>query len=326
MRVYRQTYEIPEELTAVNVMQMVFGNKGDDCATGVCFSRDPSTGERGICGEFLVNAQGEDVVAGIRLPRSLDDMRDLFPWPRSPSSSRRSIGSSGTRDVQDIEFTVEQGRLYLLQTRSAKRTAAAAVRAAVAMVGEGLRPRRRYFAHRPRLQIDHLLHPMIDPGAAFDVVAKGLPRRRGPRPAMPLRCGHREARAGEGEDVILVRWETSPDDIHGLIAAKGILTGTRRHRLPRCARRARMGKPCVAGCSDLTIDLESRVASIAGRRVAEGDVITVDGGTGSMTRPGRARSGTAERGSRDSSRLGRRRPAPGSARERRHAGRRDESA
>ena len=283
-RVYRQTYEISDELgTAVNVMQMVFGNKGDDCATGVCFSRDPSTGERGLCGEFLVNAQGEDVVAGIRLPRPLDDMRGLFPAAFAELEQTVERLEQHYRDVQDIEFTVEQGRLYLLQTRSAKRTAAAAVRAAVAMVGEGLLERDDAIARIDPAQIDHLLHPMIDPGATYDVAARGLAASPGAASGQVVfDADTAEARAHEGKDVILVRWETSPDDIHGLIAAKGILTahgGIASH----AALVARgMGKPCVAGCSDLTIDLDSGVATIAGHNVAEGDVITVDGGTGSV--------------------------------------------
>ena len=283
-RVYRQTYEIPDDLgTAVNVMQMVFGNKGDDCATGVCFSRDPSTGERGLCGEFLVNAQGEDVVAGIRLPRPLDDMCGLFPAAFAELEQTVDRLERHYRDVQDIEFTVEQGRLYLLQTRSAKRTAAAAVRAAVAMVGEGLLDRDDAIARIDPAQIDHLLHPMIDPGATYDVAARGLAASPGAASGRAVfDADTAEERAREGEDVILVRWETSPDDIHGLIAAKGILTahgGIASH----AALVARgMGKPCVAGCSALTIDMERRVATIAGHALAEGELITVDGGTGGV--------------------------------------------
>ena len=283
-RVYRQTYEIPDDLgTAVNVMQMVFGNKGADCATGVCFSRDPSTGERGLCGEFLVNAQGEDVVAGIRLPQPLDEMRSLFPAAFDELERTVERLERHYRDMQDIEFTVEQGRLYLLQTRSAKRTAAAAVKAAVAMVEEGLLSRDDAVARIDPAQLDHLLHPMLDPGATYDVVARGLAASPGAASGRAVfDADTAEARAGAGEDVILVRWETSPDDIHGLIAAKGILTahgGIASH----AALVARgMGKPCVAGCSELTIDLEGRVATIAGQAVAEGDLITVDGGTGSV--------------------------------------------
>ena len=283
-RVYRQTYEIPDDLgTAVNVMQMVFGNKGDDCATGVCFSRDPSTGERGICGEFLVNAQGEDVVAGIRLPRPLDDMRGLFPAAFGELEQTVDRLERHYRDVQDIEFTIEQGRLYLLQTRSAKRTAAAAVKTAVAMTGEGLLSRTDAVARIDPEQLDHLLHPMIDPGATYDVVATGLAASPGAASGSAVfDADTAEARGRAGEDVILVRWETSPDDIHGLIAAKGVLTahgGIASH----AALVARgMGKPCVAGCADLTIDMGSRLARINGRTIAEGDVITLDGGTGSV--------------------------------------------
>ena len=283
-RVYRHTYEIPDDLgTAVNVMQMVFGNKGDDCATGVCFSRDPSTGERGICGEFLVNAQGEDVVAGIRLPQPLDEMRALFPAAFAELERTVERLERHYRDVQDIEFTVEQGRLYLLQTRSAKRTAAAAVRAAVAMVEEGLLSDEDAIARIDPAQLEHLLHPMLDPGATYDVVATGLAASPGAASGRAVfDADTAEAHAQAGEDVVLVRWETSPDDIHGLIAAKGILTahgGIASH----AALVARgMGKPCVAGCSELTIDMERRVATIAGHALAEGDLVTVDGGTGSV--------------------------------------------
>jgi pyruvate,orthophosphate dikinase len=174
-RVYRQTYEIPDELgTAVNVMQMVFGNKGDDCGTGVCFSRDPSTGERGLAGEFLVNAQGEDVVAGIRHPEPLDRMHSLFPAAYEQLERTVARLEQHYRDVQDVEFTIEEGSLYILQTRSAKRTAAAAVKAAVAMVGEGLLTREEALVRIDPAQLDHLLHPTIDRHAAFEVVARGL--------------------------------------------------------------------------------------------------------------------------------------------------------
>ena len=266
-RVYRHTYEIPEDLgTAVNVMQMVFGNKGDDCGTGVCFSRDPSTGERGICGEFLLNAQGEDVVAGIRHPVPLEELRAFFPAAFDQLEQTVERLERHYRDVQDIEFTVEQGRLYLLQTRSAKRTAAAAVKAAVAMVEEGLLSRDEAIGRIDPAQLDHLLHPTLDRRASYEVVASGLAASPGAASATPSSTRTPPKRAGVGEDVILVRWETSPDDIHGLIAAKGILTahgGIASH----AALVARgMGKPCVAGCGDLTIDLERRVATIGGHR------------------------------------------------------------
>ena len=282
--VYRQTYGIPDDLgTAVNVMQMVFGNRGEDCATGVCFSRDPSTGKQGLCGEFLVNAQGEDVVAGIRMPRALDEMRPLFPAAFTELEATVTRLERHYRDVQDIEFTVERGRLFLLQTRSAKRTAAAAVRAAVEMVDEGLLSREDAVARIDPAQLDHLLHPTLDPAGAYEVVATGLAASPG------AACGYAvfdadtaAARSQAGDDVILVRWETSPDDIHGLVAARGVLTahgGIASH----AALVARgMGKPCVAGCADLTIDLDRRVATIGGRRLAEGDMIALDGASGSV--------------------------------------------
>jgi pyruvate, orthophosphate dikinase len=283
-RVYRQAYGISDDLgTAVNVMQMVFGNKGEDCATGVGFSRDPSTGEPGLCGEFLVNAQGEDVVAGIRSPWPLDHMAQLFPAAFTELEQTVDRLERHYRDVQDVEFTIEEGRLYLLQTRSAKRTAAAAVRAAVGMVGEGLITRAEAIARIDPGQLDHLLHPTLDPQAAYEVVARGLAASPGAASGhVVLDADTAEERGRAGEDVILVRWETSPDDIHGLVAAKGVLTahgGIASH----AALVARgMGKPCVAGCDDLAIDLELRLASIAGHSVAEGDVITVDGSTGSV--------------------------------------------
>ncbi len=282
-RVYRQEYEIADDLgTAVNVMQMVFGNKGDDCGTGVCFSRDPSTGEPGICGEFLVNAQGEDVVAGIRLPLPLEDMRGLFPAAFDQLEQTVEQLERHYRDVQDIEFTVEQGRLYLLQTRSAKRTAAASVKTAVAMVEEGLLSRDDAIGRIDPAQLDHLLHPMLDPRSTYEVVAKGLAASPGAAVGHAVFDADTAEARGQTEDVILVRWETSPDDIHGMIAAKGIFTahgGIASH----AALVARgMGKPCVAGCADLTIDMERRIATIGGHAVAEGDVITLDGGSGSV--------------------------------------------
>jgi len=282
-RVYRQTYEIPDDLgTAVNVMRMVFGNKGENCGTGVCFSRDPSTGEPGLCGEFLVNAQGEDVVAGIRRPVPLEQMRKLFPEQFAALEHMVAQLERHYRDVQDVEFTIEDGRLYLLQTRSAKRTAAASVKAAVAMVDEGLLTRAEAIARIDPGQLDHLLHPGLDPRARYDVVACGLAASPGAASGRAVFDADTAAERSAVEDVILVRWETSPDDIHGLIAAKGILTahgGIASH----AALVARgMGKPCVAGCGELTIDLERRVATIAGHELAEGDVLTVDGSTGSV--------------------------------------------
>jgi pyruvate,orthophosphate dikinase len=283
-RVYRRTYGIPDNLgTAVNVMQMVFGNKGGDCGTGVCFSRDPSTGAAGLCGEFLTNAQGEDVVAGIRHPVELGRMRPLFPQAYDELERTVSMLERRYRDVQDVEFTVEHGRLFVLQTRSAKRTAAAAVKAAVDMVDERLLTREEAVGRIDPAQIDHLLHPTLAPDARFDVVATGLAASPGAASGVAVFDADTAAERGAaGEAVILVRAETSPDDIHGLVAAKGVLTahgGIASH----AALVARgLGKPCVAGCAALAIDLERRTAAIAGRTLAEGDVVTLDGGTGSV--------------------------------------------
>jgi pyruvate,orthophosphate dikinase len=264
-------------------MQMVFGNRGEDCGTGVCFSRDPSTGKRGLCGEFLTNAQGEDVVAGIRSPLPLEQMRPLFPAAFGELEQTVAGLEGHYRDVQDVEFTIEEGRLYVLQTRSAKRTAAAAVRAAVEMVAEGLLTRDEAIGRIDPAQIDHLLHPRLAADAIVDAVARGLAASPGAASGQAVFDAETAAaRGADGEDVILVRWETSPDDIHGLVAARGILTahgGIASH----AALVARgLGKPCVAGCADLTIDLDRRVATIGGHAVSEGDVITVDGGTGSV--------------------------------------------
>ena len=253
-------------------MQMVFGNKGDDCGTGVCFSRDPSTGERGICGEFLLNAQGEDVVAGIRHPVPLAEMRAFFPAAFEQLEQTVERLERHYRDVQDIEFTVEQGRLYLLQTRSAKRTAAAAVkRRGRDGRGGAAEPRRGDREDRPGAT-----RPSSPPHTRSARVVRGRRQQVSlPHPAPPSGHAVFDADTAEDarrrrEDVILVRWETSPDDIHGLIAAKGILTahgGIASH----AALVARgMGKPCVAGCPDLTIDLERRVATIGGHRSPRG--------------------------------------------------------
>ena len=280
--VYRKTYGISDDLgTAVNVMQMVFGNKGESCGTGVCFSRDPSTGAKGLCGEFLENAQGEDVVAGIRHPEPLDYMRQRFPTAYSELEHIVHHLERHYRDVQDVEFTLDDGTLYLLQTRSAKRTAAAAVNSAVAMVAEGLLTREDALVRIKPAQLDHLLHPTLDPSAELDLLAHGLAASPGAASGhVVFDADTAAARGAAGDDVILVRWETSPDDIHGLVAAKGFLTahgGIASH----AALVARgLGKPCVAGCDALAIDLDARVATIGGRTVAEDAVITLDGGTG----------------------------------------------
>jgi pyruvate,orthophosphate dikinase len=280
-KVYRRAHGIPDDLgTAVNVVQMVFGNKGDDCATGVCFTRDPSTGEQGVYGEFLVNAQGEDVVAGIRTPEPLEAMRSRLPdaYDQLLETMRRL--EVHYRDMQDIEFTVEQGRLFLLQTRAAKRTAAAALKAAVEMVEEGLISHEDAVARIDPAQLDQLLHPMLDPRASYDIAATGLNASPGAASGKIVFDADTAAARGEHESVILVRWETTPDDIHGMIAAKGILTvhGGMTSHAAVVARG--MGKPCVAGCEGLSIDLGTRTATIGETRLNEGDELTIDGGTG----------------------------------------------
>jgi pyruvate,orthophosphate dikinase len=280
-RVYRQQYEIPDDLgTAVNVMQMVFGNKGASSGTGVCFSRDPSTGRRGLSGEFLTNAQGEDVVAGIRHPEPIERMRDEFPEPYARLEETVTELERHYRDVQDVEFTIEEGRLYILQTRSAKRTAAAAVAVAVAMVEEGLLTREEALARVEPAQLDHLLHPTLDPTAPVEAVATGLAASPGAASGAVVFDADTAAERGAHEAVILVRGETSPDDIHGLIAARGILTA-RGGIASHAALVARgMGKPCVAGCEAVVIDAEGRTATIGGHEVREGDILTIDGGSG----------------------------------------------
>ena len=283
-RVYRHTYGIPDDLgTAVNVMQMVFGNRGARSCTGVCFSRDPSTGARALIGEFLVNAQGEDVVAGTRHPESLERMRERFPVAYAELESVVDRLERHYRDIQDIEFTVEEDRLYLLQTRSAKRTAAAAVASAVAMADERLITEAEALMRLDAAQLDQLLHPALDPKARLDVLAHGLAASPGAASGRIVFDAATAAAAGAaGEDVILVRWETSPDDIHGLVAARGILTahgGIASH----AALVARgLGKPCVASCEALAIDLERRSATIGGRPVDEETVITIDGTSGTV--------------------------------------------
>jgi pyruvate,orthophosphate dikinase len=281
-QVYRRANGIPDDLgTAVNVVQMVFGNKGDDSGTGVCFTRDPSTGEAGIWGEFLVNAQGEDVVAGIRTPEPLERMRDRLPEAYNELAETIRRLEEHYREMQDIEFTVEEGRLYILQTRTGKRTAVAALRIAVDMVEEGLISREEAIARIEAAQLDQLLHPMIDPRAEYEVVARGLNASPGAAQGrIALDAATAEERGRAGEAVILVRRETTPDDIHGLIHARGVLTAHGGMTSHAAVVARGMGKPCVAGCEALSIDTSARTIAIAGHELREGDAITIDGGAG----------------------------------------------
>ena len=281
-QVYRRTYSIPDDIgTAVNVVQMVFGNKGDRSATGVCFTRDPSTGESGLYGEYLVNAQGEDVVAGIRTPQPVEEMRARLPEAFDQLIDTMHRLEQHYRDMQDIEFTIEEGTLYLLQTRSAKRTAAAALRAAADMTTEGLISREEAVARIDPAALDQLLHPMIDPNAEVEVAARGLNASPGAAcGAIVLDADTAEERGKGGEAVILVGWETTPDDIHGMIQSRGVLTAHGGMTSHAAVVARGMGKPCVAGCEGLEIDMDARTVRIGGQELREGDTITIDGGTG----------------------------------------------
>jgi pyruvate,orthophosphate dikinase len=281
---YRRYNKIPHDLgTAVNVVQMVFGNKGDESGTGVAFTRDPSTGEQGLYGEFLADAQGEDVVAGIRTPEPVAKMKERLPEAFDDLVETMRRLEEHYRDMQDIEFTVDDGKLYLLQTRSAKRTAAAALKAAVEMVDEGLITREEAVARIDPGQLDQLLHPRLDPDAAYDVVARGLNASPGAASGgIVFDADTAEDRGRNGEAVILVRWETTPDDIHGMIAAQGILTAHGGMTSHAAVVARGMGKPCVAGCEALSVDAKAKTAWLNGQKLDEGDVITIDGGTGDV--------------------------------------------
>ncbi|GFO69455.1 pyruvate, phosphate dikinase [Geomonas limicola] len=292
---YRKLNSIPAEWgTAVNVQSMVFGNMGDDCATGVAFTRDPSTGENYFYGEYLVNAQGEDVVAGIRTPQpinrakhkpgDLPSMEEVLPDCYQQLVKIREILEKHYRDMQDIEFTIETGKLYMLQTRNGKRTAKAAIKVAVDMVNEGLIDEKTAVLRVAPNQLDQLLHPSLDPKADKKVIAKGLPASPGAASGtVVFTADEAESQAKLGNKVILVRVETSPEDIHGMHAAQGILTA-RGGMTSHAAVVARgMGKCCVAGCGDIKVDYASgKFTAKDGTVINKGDVITLDGGTGEV--------------------------------------------
>jgi pyruvate,orthophosphate dikinase len=282
--VYRRANNISDDLgTAVNVMQMVFGNLGDDSGTGVCFTRNPSTGEREVFGEFLVNAQGEDVVAGIRTPRPLAELEQEAPGPYSELVSTMGRLESHYRDMQDIEFTIERGTLYLLQTRNGKRTAQAALRVARDLVAEGVIEREEAVGRIDPRSLDQLLHPAIDPDQRAEPIVRGLNASPGAAVgAVVLDADSAERRGRGGEAVILVRWETTPDDIHGVIAAQGVLTAHGGMTSHAAVVARGMGKPCVAGAESVRIDLEARTVRIGDTTYGEGDVLTLDGSTGEV--------------------------------------------
>jgi len=285
-RSYRKMNGYPDTWgTAVNVQAMVFGNMGDDCATGVAFTRDPGTGEPRFYGEYLVNAQGEDVVAGIRTPRHVNDGKDslqrVMPDAYAELEGLYKRLERHYKDMQDIEFTIQNGRLWMLQTRNGKRTGRAAVRIAVDMVDEGLIDERTAVRRVLPEQLDQLLHPMIDPAAKGDKIATGLPASPGAASGRVVFAVERAVAMAEGgERVILVRTETSPEDIDGMRVAQAILT-SRGGMTSHAAVVARgMGKCCVVGCSDLHVDYEKKQFSVGERVFREGDAITVDGSTG----------------------------------------------
>jgi len=279
---YRKANNIADDLgTAVNVVSMVFGNLGEDSGTGVAFTRNPSTGERKFYGEFLVNAQGEDVVAGIRTPLDIEDMVQRLPVAYNELLETQQRLETHYADMQDLEFTVERGKLFLLQTRTGKRTAAAAVRIARDMVGEGLIDKPEAVRRVPAGQLDQLLHPIIDPSVSAKPLCTGLPASPGAASGIAVFDPEiAESRTAAGEQVILVREETTPEDFHGIVAARGVLTA-RGGMTSHAAVVARgMGKCAVVGCKEIEIDLPHRRFSVNGTRVAEGDWLTLDGATG----------------------------------------------
>lgn len=293
---YRKIHDIPEDWgTAVNVQAMVFGNMGQDCATGVAFTRDPATGENYFYGEYLVNAQGEDVVAGIRTPQSLTvkgkekegsdlpAMEEIMPAVFGQLCDVRETLEKHYRDMQDIEFTVQQDKLYMLQTRTGKRTTAAALKIAVDMVEDGIVSREEALLRLDALALDQLLHPTLDPAAHKTVLTKGLPASPGAASGIVVfTADEAEKKAGEGQKVILCRKETSPEDIHGMHAAQGILT-SRGGMTSHAAVVARgMGRPCVAGAGEVQIDYEAGMMRVGGREIQKGDIVTIDGTTGEL--------------------------------------------
>lgn len=293
---YRRLHDIPASWgTAVNVQAMVFGNMGDTSATGVAFTRNPSTGEKELYGEFLINAQGEDVVAGIRTPQDITEDARIASGSDKPSMEKAMpeafteltriyrLLEKHYRDMQDLEFTVEQGKLWMLQTRNGKRTAKAALRIAVDLANEGLITRKEAVTRVDPASLDQLLHPTIDPNATRDVIATGLPASPGAASGEIVFSADEAARLkGDGKKVILVRIETSPEDIHGMHAAEGILT-SRGGMTSHAAVVARgMGKPCVSGAGQLRIDYGRGTVTVGGRSFNTGDVLTIDGATGQV--------------------------------------------
>ncbi|MCR3921598.1 MAG: pyruvate, phosphate dikinase [Firmicutes bacterium] len=282
--VYRQIHKLPDHLgTAVNVQIMVFGNLGDDSGTGVAFTRNPSDGTNKLYGEFLVNAQGEDVVAGIRTPLDIAKMADHLPTIYTQFTELCDLLEKHYRDVQDIEFTVERGTLYLLQTRTGKRTAAAAVKIAVNMAEEGVLTKEEALLRVDPAQLNQLLHRRMDPDAKPEFIAKGLPASPGAASGeIVFDADEADRLASEGVKIILVRPETTPDDIHGIVAAQGVLT-SRGGMTSHAAVVARgMGKSCISGCEDIKINVAAKTMTVGDRVFKERDVLSIDGSNGEV--------------------------------------------
>ncbi|MGZ4164711.1 MAG: pyruvate, phosphate dikinase, partial [Tumebacillaceae bacterium] len=280
--VYRKINKIPGHLgTAVNVQAMVFGNMGDDSGTGVAFTRNPSTGQKELYGEFLINAQGEDVVAGIRTPQPIKSLAAVMPDVYAEFQDICGRLEARYQDMQDIEFTVERGKLYLLQTRNGKRTAHAAVKVAVDLCEEGLISREEALLRVDPNALDQMMHRRIDPAAKLDVIATGLPASPGAASGVIVFDADLADKWGtEGKKVILVRPETTPEDIHGIVAAQGILT-SRGGMTSHAAVVARgMGKSCICGCEGIKIDVVERTMTVGDHVLRQGDQLSIDGGTG----------------------------------------------
>ncbi|MEM0261469.1 MAG: pyruvate, phosphate dikinase, partial [Nitrososphaerota archaeon] len=280
--VYRKAYNIPDDLyTAVNIQMMVFGNMGYDSGTGVGFTRNPSTGEKKLYGEYLLNAQGEDVVAGIRTPKPIEELKNDLPQVYEELLRVSELLEKHFREMQDFEFTIQEGKLYLLQTRNGKRTAQAAVKIAVDMVNEGLITKEEAIARIDPNDLNQLLHPRIDPNVKAKPIARGLNASPGAATGKVVFTADEATElAAKGEKIILVRPETKPEDIHGIIAAQGILT-SRGGMTSHAAVVARgMGKPAVVGAEMIKIDLEKEIFTVNGVQVKKYDVITIDGTTG----------------------------------------------
>jgi pyruvate,orthophosphate dikinase len=281
---YRKLHDIPDSMgTAVNVVTMVFGNLGDDSGTGVAFTRDPSTGEKRLYGEYLINAQGEDVVSGSRNVEDIARLKDEMPQAFQELDRISRILERHFRDVQDMEFTIERGKLYMLQTRRGQRSGPAAVRIACEMVGEGLIDENEAVARIPPNDLNQLLHPTIDPDSHVDLLTTGLPASPGAASGTAVFNADLAEQLGRrGEAVILIRRETSPEDFHGMVAAKGILTA-RGGMTSHAAVVARgLGKPCVASAQSLDVSEEKQQFAVNGRAIRQGEWITIDGGTGKV--------------------------------------------